>query len=183
VADRSSAKSLKSGGFYDRPFSWTDPDNLDLVIGRMPIVAIVRDPVPTIASWCSPAALRSMPVSQMTHEADGPVGYRRWNGLFLHHREPRAETPVQRRASLWNCLAVTLLGHSRHIHIVRYEDLVEEPARILGELAASLGTAPPTSWPEIHRYDWRQRYGTELLDECGEAVARFAPAREAFGYA
>ena len=156
--------------------------NLDLVVGRMPLIAIVRDPAPTIASWCSPAALEKMPVSQMTEEPDSPVGYRRWNGLTLHHHDPRATTPVQRRASLWNCLALTLLGHSRHVTLVRYEDLVADPGAVLGRLAELLGTEPPTTWPDIEHHDWEARYGAELVADCRDAVAEFAPLREAFGY-
>ena len=156
--------------------------NLDLVVGRMPVIAIVRDPVATIASWCSPAAIEKIPISQMAEQAHSPVGYRRWNGFSLHHHEPEASTPVERRASLWNCLALTLLGHSRQLHIVRYEDLVTHPEQTLTKLAELLGTPPPTAWPEIEHYDIEARYGAELVAECREAVQRFAPLREAFGY-
>ena len=146
-------------------------------------LAIVRDPVATIASWCSPAAIEKVPISQMAEQAHSPVGYRRWNGFSLHHHAPEASSPVERRASLWNCLALTLLGHSRNLQIVRYEDLVAHPEQVLTKLAELLGTSPPTTWPGIERYDIEVRYGAELVAECRAAVERFAPLREAFGYA
>jgi hypothetical protein len=91
-------------------------------------------------------------------------------------------TAVERRANLWNCLALTLLGHNQHSSLVRDEDLVADPEQVLTRPAELLDTPPLTTWPEIEHDDIEARYGAELVAECREAVDRFAPLRGAFGY-
>ena len=146
-----------------------------------PTLAIVRDPVLTIASWSQPRLSGSL-VARMTGDEMFRGGWQAWNGLTLSFQADPAASPVERRAMLWNCLACTLIDLRERIKIVRYEELVTCPQQTCADIAQWLDTDPPCSQPVIQQLDWTTRYGEALIDECRAAVVRFAPLRCAFGY-
>ncbi len=155
-----------------------------VIVSRLrPFIVIVRDPAPTIASWSKPVAIEKMPVSQMTEVPPLSGGFMRYNGMVVGGGwPPEAQTPIERRAALWNASALTIARLARELMIVRYEDFVDRPAIECRRLADELQTQQPRDLPEIKKYDWRERYGSAVIDECEAAVRKFAPVRKAFGY-
>lgn len=102
------------------------------------IVACVRHPIDTIASWKSTFA----------HLAAGDLegqmlGHSRDRLLTEAQRERLAQvaaTPSQakRRALLWNHLALLVLESRAQLMLLRYEDVVADPASSLREVYASI---------------------------------------------
>lgn len=107
------------------------------------IVACVRHPLDTIASWTSTFPhLRDAAVERF------PVGSPTDRFLDARQREQIAAIaactdPALRRALLWRHLAETFLVNRHHVVIVRYEDLVADPA---GTLARILDRLPHLSF-------------------------------------
>lgn len=102
-------------------------------------------------------------------------------------------TPLHRLIEHWLCAYETFLAdapHLRGVYVVRYEHLIAEPDRILGELADFLGLhgPVPASTLERHRSDayerrwtqmsssnrpWQRRAVSRIRSELGARVARF----------
>lgn len=147
------------------------------------VVACVRHPLDTLASWKGTFA----------HLAAGdpsalPVGGLADPFLPAHLRDglnaiARLADPAVRRAAWWCLLAEEILRWRDRIEIVRYEDLVTDPRarlrRALGPLAEAAGDAGPGLQPSAVRTARRQ-----VLDEGDwRAVASLcAGVAEAFGY-
>lgn len=116
---------------------------LQRIMPHAPIVACVRHPLDTIASWKTTFAhLRNAVV------ADFPVGHLHDPLLATWQRHRLAEiaaTPevVLKRALLWRYLAECLLMNQRQLIIVRYEELVERPVETLQMIIRQTPHAPP----------------------------------------
>ena len=112
------------------------------VMPEAAIVACVRNPFDTIASWISTFPhLRDAAVERF------PVGSPSDRFLDARQREQLAaiaacDAPPLRRALLWRHLAETLLVNRHHVLLVRYEDLVADPAT---SMARILGAVPHLS--------------------------------------
>jgi hypothetical protein len=147
------------------------------------VVACVRHPLDTLASWKGTFA----------HLATGdpsalPVGGLADPFLPAHLRDglrdiARLTDPALRRAAWWCLLAEEILRWRERIEIVRYEDLVADPhtqmRRVLGPLQRAAGNAHPSLQPSMVRTARRQ-----ALEEADwHAVASLcAGVAEAFGY-
>lgn len=147
------------------------------------VVACVRHPLDTLASWKGTFA----------HLASGdpsalPVGGLADPFLPSHLRDglsaiARLADPATRRAAWWCLLAEEILRWRDRIEIVRYEDLVVDPGRqlqrLLGPLVGMAGSPGPGLLPSAVRTTRRQ-----MLDEADwRAVASLcAGTAEAFGY-
>lgn len=159
---------------------------LDGILRVMPharVVACVRHPLDTLASWKGTFA----------HLATGdpstlPVGGLADPFLPAHLRDGLADIarladPAVRRAAWWCLLAEEILRWRDRIEIVRYEDLVADPRaqlrRLLGPLAQVAGEPGPGLQPSTIRTARRQ-----VLEEADwRAVASLcAGVAEAFGY-
>lgn len=144
-----------------------------IVALRCPIVAFVRDPVFTLASWGS-ARASSIPEAQVGPASD-PV-HRRWRRIQFH-----GDTAVERRAEVWNLLAGILIDHRDRIDIVHYEKLIDRPRQALAEIVGRFGREPPSDeLPGLRSGNLASRFGN--LDEIRDAIERFAPNRRFFGY-
>jgi len=123
------------------------------------IVACVRNPFDTIASWISTFPhLRDAAVERF------PVGSPSDRFLDARQREQIAaigacDDPPLRRALLWRHLAETLLVNRHHVLLVRYEDLAADPAAAMARIlravphlsfASDLGHLGP-SQPRVAR--------------------------------
>lgn len=112
------------------------------VMPRAPIVACVRHPYDAIGSW----------VTSFPHLRDAAVGGFPVGGpadplLEAAERERLAAIdacadPAMRRALLWRHLALQILDRRRALTIVRYEDLVADPATVVAALVARLPGGP-----------------------------------------
>lgn len=159
---------------------------LDGILRLMPqarVLACVRHPLDTLASWKGTFA----------HLAKGdpsslPVGGLADPYLPAHLRQGieallQLEGPAMRRAAWWGLLANEILRWRERIAVVRYEDLVAEPAatvgRALGLLAPAAGEPAVSLPPSSARLTRRQ-----TLDAADwQAVTCLcASAAEAFGY-
>lgn len=104
----------------------------------LPVVACIRHPLDSIASWKSGFPhLRDAAVDRF------PTGSVRDPLLNAWQRNQlqaiAAETDLRRRrALLWCYLAEWLWQHRAHVLWVRYEDAVLNPAAVLGTLLATL---------------------------------------------
>jgi hypothetical protein len=107
------------------------------------IVTCVRNPFDTVASWISTFPhLRDAAVERF------PVGSPNDRFLDARQREQLAavaacDDPPLRRALLWRHLAETLLVNRHHVLLVRYEDLVADPAATVARI---LGAVPHLSF-------------------------------------
>jgi hypothetical protein len=99
------------------------------------IVACVRNPFDTIASW----------KRSFRHLRDADVGpfVRHPQCMWLppEQRDALASIaatphPAERRALWWRFLAERVLEHRRDVVLVRYEELVAEPLPVLGRILA-----------------------------------------------
>ena len=147
------------------------------------VVACVRNPVDTLASWKGTFA----------HLAEGdptvlPVGGLADPFLPAHLRDGlqavvRLDDPAMRRAAWWCLLAEEILRWRDRIAIVRYEDLVADPAngmrQVLGPLASAAGGPVTPMQPSTIRTARRK-----VLDTADwRAVETLcAGVAESFGY-
>lgn len=153
------------------------------VMPRARVVACVRHPLDTLASWKGTFA----------HLANGdpsalPVGGLADPFLPAHLRDGlrdvmRLADPAMRRAAWWCLLAEEILRWRDRIEIVRYEDLMADPhaqmRRLLGPLQRAAGNAGTGLYPSVARTARRQ-----VLDDADwHAVGSLcAGVAEAFGY-
>lgn len=159
---------------------------LEGILRLMPkarVVVCIRHPLDTLASWKGTFA----------HLAEGdpstlPVGGLADPYLPAHLREGlealhRLDDPAMRRAAWWSLLASEILRWRDHVEVVRYEDLVADPAaRIrsaLGPLIQVAGDPVSPLRPSSARVTRRR-----ALDESDwrAAGALCAGVAEAFGY-
>jgi len=159
---------------------------LEGILRLMPharVVACVRHPLDTMASW----------KGTFSHLAEGDPSALPVGGLadpFLPSRMrdglqdiARLTEPAMRRAAWWRLLAAEILRWGDRIQIVRYEDLVSDPAegmqQLLGPLAAAAGApAQPLLASSVRT---ARRQGLEEAD--WRAVATLcAGVAEVFGY-
>ncbi|MFN2507815.1 MAG: sulfotransferase [Chthoniobacterales bacterium] len=109
-------------------------EGLRRVLPDARIVACVRNPIDTIASWkTSFPHLRDVALTEL------PVGHP--NDPSLTHRQTRElklimATPefANRRAMWWNYLAERVLEQGRTIILVRYHELIRDPQTVLAEI-------------------------------------------------
>ncbi|RKZ57933.1 MAG: hypothetical protein DRR08_17735 [Candidatus Parabeggiatoa sp. nov. 2] len=150
---------------------------LKQVLPTAPIIACVRHPLDTIASWKT-----SFPHLKQASVTEFPVGHVNDPFLPQWQRQRLAEiaaTPIEalKRALLWRYLAETVLMNAHQLIVVRYEELVTEPVTVLKTLLRQIPNAPPlsgTGKPSTVRQkrevlddeDWQA-----IGDVCGECMA------------
>jgi hypothetical protein len=101
------------------------------------IAACVRHPLDTIASWKS--TFPHLANADMESQRVGHSGDRFVSGLQRERLREIAATarPAIRRALLWRYLAEIVLDHRDRIAVLRYEDLVTDPAAALARVFAA----------------------------------------------
>ena len=110
---------------------------LDAIQRAMPcarLVACVRNPIDTIASWKT-----SFPHLKNADIKRFPVGHP--DDPCLCGRQQKAAAYIagisdvsERRAVLWRYLAELILAHSKNLILVQYEELVGDPMKVLKEI-------------------------------------------------
>ncbi len=103
-----------------------------------PIVAMIRHPSDTLASWRNTfehlknADVLNFPVANPSYPS-----WASWQRNSLNE-VANAENPKLRRVLLWRMLAKTLMNQSEQIHLWRYEDLIEQPNVYVNKFNAAL---------------------------------------------
>lgn len=159
---------------------------LDGIMRLMPqarVLACVRHPLDTLASWKGTFA----------HLAKGdptglPVGGLADPYLPAHLRQGlqallQLDQPAMRRAAWWSLLANEILRWRGRIEVVRYEDLVAEPAATIQRALGPLGPAAGESAAPLPPSKVRTTRRSALDAGDWQAVASLcASVAEAFGY-
>ncbi|RKZ41325.1 MAG: sulfotransferase [Gammaproteobacteria bacterium] len=116
---------------------------LKQVLPHAPIIACVRHPIDSIASWKT-----SFPHLKQAAVTEFPVGH--VNDPFLapwqHQRLAEiAATPDEalKRALLWRYLAEIILMNAHQLILVHYEMLVTQPVKVLKSILQQIPDAPP----------------------------------------
>lgn len=135
-----------------------------------PIIAMVRNPLDTLASWRNTfnhlveARVANLPIANPNFPA-----WATWQRQSLLEIDAQSDASL-RRVLLWRLLARTLLHYQEHILLWRYEDLMVDPARLLGNINARLkydrkiDAVITTSRNRMSDYDCSER--EMLLDLC-----------------
>lgn len=135
-----------------------------------PVIAMVRDPVHAIASYCSSRA-STIPAAQVG-PSPLPI-HPRWK-----HIKFKGKTSIERRAEVWNYIAGLILEHQ--IPVIQYEKLIEDPSATLRKIL-SMTAYPCSSIPEPASLTSRNKESGDL-EEIRDAIERFAPNRKLIGY-
>lgn len=137
------------------------------------IIAAVRDPYDTIASWKTTFAhLRDADVSTI------PIGH--LQDPFMSEADrvvlraiAETSSAAERRARLWRFLAETILAHREQITVVHYKDLVMRPGETTramlagwpaGTLSKPLAASQPRGKSDALNDEDRQAIGDLCLD-------------------
>jgi hypothetical protein len=146
-----------------------------------PIVACVRHPMDTVASWKG-----SFPHLREADLTGFPAAFA--NPSFLTGlQQERLRTIVDtasaalRRALLWAYLADLVIDRRDSLLVVRYEELAADPDRELGRILAAL---PGLRSAPVGRKDIKRRTRRDLLDDLDRQAIRdiCAPQAERLGY-
>lgn len=115
---------------------------LKQVLPHAPIIACIRHPLDTIASWKT-----SFPHLKQASVANFPVGHVNdpflppWQRQRLAEIAATSEDAVK-RALLWRYLAECLLTHANQIILLHYEEVVSQPTQVLQTLLKQIPNAP-----------------------------------------
>jgi hypothetical protein len=117
---------------------------LKQVLPHATIIACVRHPLDTIASWKS-----SFPHLKHATVTKFPIGHVNDPFLTQWQRQQLAEivaTPnvALKRALLWRYLAEMVLMNAHQLIVVHYEELVRQPTKVLKTILPQIPNAP--SW-------------------------------------
>jgi hypothetical protein len=115
------------------------------VLPQAPIVACIRHPLDTIASWKT-----SFPHLQNATVEQFPIGHVNDPFLTQYQRQQLAEIVAQpnlalKRALLWRYLAEIVLINMHQLIVVHYEELVTQPTKVLKNLWQQIPNSPPLS--------------------------------------
>lgn len=92
-----------------------------------PIIAMIRHPSDTLASWRNTFAhLKNADVLNFPVANPSYPSWASWQRNSLNEIAS-TENPKLRRVLLWRMLAKTLMNQSERLYLWRYEDLVEQP--------------------------------------------------------
>lgn len=143
----------------------------DLLQLGYPTVALVRDPVFTLASWRS-EKMRDTPVDRVT-EGDR---HSHWSNVRFGHEEK-----LQRQAELWNHYAGVIWKHQERVHVLRYEDLVGRTDAALKAVTKHLGIAPIDVDKPLRTRNRPEHYAA--IDPVRNLVKELCSRRASYGYA
>jgi hypothetical protein len=144
---------------------------------KWPIIAMVRNPLDTLASWrntfshLAEAKVTNLPVAN----PDFPA-WSTWQRQSLLEIDAQSNAAL-RRVLLWRLLARTLLHYQDNILLWRYEDLTENPARLINSLNNQLkydgqvNAAITSSRKRVNDYDCDER--EMLMDLCATEITAF----------
>lgn len=130
----------------------------ELVATGVPIVGVVRNPVPTILSWHEtklPVASGFMPSAEKF--------WKEINMIF-----DQSENSEAGWASIYDAFCVRLL--SAGVPIIKYENIIDD-----NEYIEELLGRKAISKVDIYKKDWGQYSGAEKYEKIINAIRKFAP--------
>jgi hypothetical protein len=140
---------------------------------QAPIVACVRHPLDTLASWKD-----SFPHLRDVQLSNFPVSYADNDFLTGVERQrlqriSDTESAAQRRALLWSHLAELIATHRDSIILLRYEDLVREPEIQVRRILSAIPDfkIPALSVPALTLRSRREILDTEDLQAAADLCA------------
>jgi len=146
-------------------------DRIDEILAyRYRVIALVRDPVYTLASWNS-AKAQAIPEAHVTDDDMNP----RWNGMKFHSSDR-----VGRQADIWEHYARLILDLRDQVKIVRYESLCDGQQATMETIYEYLRVTPPAQTRELRNMNVDSRF--KGLDQIREAVAERCPSLQVLGY-
>jgi hypothetical protein len=142
-----------------------------------PIIAMVRNPLDTLASWrntfthLAEARVSTFPIAHPNFIA-WSTGQRQ--ALLEIDEQPEAS---MRRVLLWRFLARTILDQESKIQLWRYEDVVGNPGELLAGLNRKMNFLGPIVAPKTNIKTRQKDYDLEeremLFDLCFEEMKSF----------
>ena len=155
------------------------------VMPQASIVACVRHPLDTIASWKTSfphLAGANLEIQQVGHSRDELL-----TGSQRRRLEEIAATPhlALRRALMWRHLAELILENRHHLLVLRYESLVTQPLASLRQVFDSLPLSQKLKLP-LNISPSAPRHKLDVLDEddlacirgiCGQTAAELGYER------
>jgi LPS sulfotransferase NodH len=103
------------------------------------IVAMVRDPAYTLASW-NDAKVSNIPEANVS----GPTQHKRWDMFSFS-----TESKLERQLIIWEHYANIINSLSSNSLIVNYESLVKNPRETISKVCNFLDITAPKTIPEI----------------------------------
>lgn len=151
------------------------------ILRKLPcrIVATVRHPCDSIGSWQvstqkNLAHLREGRLAAVRHVAPGALSDSQQARLEALERLPAGS--LERLAAMWNLLANQYLEYRDAVDVVRYEDLVDAPEKILRDLSGNPDAGVPSDTTV-------RKKSYALDDESRERIwAACGPAATELGY-
>ncbi len=154
---------------------------LRTVMPHAPLIANIRHPLDTIASWkttfnhLKTATLDNIPIGHLNDTAFSQTQRQRLQEIANYPDE------IYRRALWWRFLAETMLDNAWQLHTVKYEDLVLKPNETVTQIVQAIPNAPLKS-PIKHLKASTLRHKREVLTAeeieiiwaiCGQVAAEF----------
>jgi hypothetical protein len=160
--------------------------HLETLLKIFPLARVfiaVRNPLAAISSWMNWPPLKRAELI----EDDRLAGIYA-PALAEDRRQQLAELqklddPAMKRAGLWNYFAGLANTHDERIQIVRYEDMIENPAAVLEHLGETLFPGQNVELPNVEPRFQEQEAGEMLAEreiECIRAACSYSAG--AFGY-
>jgi len=146
-------------------------NQMDSMLGyKYKVLAMVRNPVYTLASWGSEKAGR-IPENQVMADDLNP----RWEKIDFCSQDK-----VERQAQLWEHYANLIWSVRHRVKIVRYERLTENQNDTLEEITNYLGVSSPRNLKRLSSYNLSSRYAN--LQKIEHAVEHYCRSKGNFGY-
>ena len=137
------------------------------------VVAVVRNPIYTIASWRSEKS-KNIPEAQVSDHNLNP----RWANFPFS-----TESPIERQAEIWQYLAQIMITSNGNVNIYKYENIIENTIDLLNRFSSLMGIEWDSSLAldfELKNMNLDSRY--QEIDEIRKAVEEFCPAAAELGY-
>ncbi|MBE9547013.1 MAG: glycosyltransferase family 4 protein [Proteobacteria bacterium] len=134
------------------------------------VIAIVRDPVYTIASWNSEKA-NIIPEAHVADEDMHP----RWQRFKF-----TSDDKIERQAQIWNFYANLIWSLRNKIKIYTYELLTSDMEWVIKDMSEFIGLEPSTNMLETSNQNIESKY--PKIEEIKEAVKKYCPVKDVFAY-
>ncbi|MDA3792460.1 MAG: sulfotransferase domain-containing protein [Elusimicrobia bacterium] len=133
-------------------------------------IIMVRDPVYTLGSW------------NREKLADTPMNRVYGNDLDTHWKNVEfvSNDKIERQAQIWEHYAGLIWSLRDKIKVCKYEQLVERQESVIRELVDFIGISLPSDLVNLENCNVTSRY--EGLESIRNAVKKYCPSREHFGY-
>ena len=141
-----------------------------------PIIAMVRNPVFTIASW-------NQHEKNINEAHVMPEDFKKWPRYS--NIEFKSDDKYERPAELWNYMAKIILNQVGRQFTFNYEKLISDARVWLNIISSAIELEQEKLnrfLPNLKDYNDVSRFENINFDRIGQAVLKYAPLMEEFGY-